>query len=108
MHLYPINGACHRVAPDATAFGHRDADFAMVVVSAWADPTDDKANIGWVRGYSDAIAPHSEVGGYINFMDGDDAERVRANYGGNYDRLLEVKRKYDPDNLFKINQNIVP
>jgi hypothetical protein len=108
MHLYPINGACHRVAPDATAFGHREANFSMVVVSAWADPSDDKANIGWVRDYSRAIAPHSEVGGYINFMDGDDNERVRANYGGNYERLVDVKRKYDPGNIFRINQNIVP
>ncbi|MGA7455077.1 MAG: FAD-binding oxidoreductase [Rhodoplanes sp.] len=108
MHLYPINGACHRVAPDATAFGHREANFSMVVVSAWADPSDDGANIGWVRDYSHAIAPHSEVGGYINFMDGDDNERIRANYGGNYDRLVEVKRTYDPGNLFRVNQNIVP
>jgi FAD/FMN-containing dehydrogenase len=108
MHLYPINGACHRVAPDATSFGHRDANFAMVVVSAWADPSDDEANIGWVRNYADAIAPHSEPGGYINFMDGDDNERVLANYGGNYDRLVDVKRTYDPDNLFRVNQNIAP
>jgi len=108
MHLYPINGACHRVAPDATAFGHRDANFAMVVVSAWADPSDDEANIGWVRNYADAIAPHSEPGGYINFMDGDDNERILANYGGNYDRLVDVKRTYDPDNLFRVNQNIAP
>lgn len=108
MHLYPINGACHKVAPDATAFGHRDANFSMVVVSAWNDAADDKANIEWVRNYSDAIAPHSEVGGYINFMDDDDNERVRANYGGNYDRLVAAKRKYDPGNLFRVNQNIVP
>ena len=53
-------------------------------------------------------APHSEAGGYINFMDGDDVDRVRANYGQNYDRLLEVKRKFDPENLFRINQNIAP
>ena len=108
MHLYPINGACHRVAPDATAFGHREANFAMVIVSASADPNDDEANIKWVRNYSDAIAPFSEVGGYINFMDNDDKERVRANYGSNYDRLVEVKHRYDPDNIFRNNQNIVP
>lgn len=108
MHLYPIDGACHRVGPDATAFGHRDANFSMSVVSAWHDPSDDQANIAWVRDYSNAITPHSEVGGYINFMDDDDNERVRANYGGNYDRLVEAKRKYDPDNLFRVNQNIAP
>jgi FAD/FMN-containing dehydrogenase len=108
MHLYPIDGACHRVASDATAFGHRDANFAMVVVSAWADAADDKANIKWVRDYSDAMAPHSEEGGYINFMDADDNKRVRANYGTNYGRLVDVKRTYDPDNLFKVNQNVAP
>jgi FAD/FMN-containing dehydrogenase len=108
MHLYPINGACHRVAPDATAFGHRDANFAMVVVSAWENPSDDGTNMQWVRDYSTAMAPYSEAGGYINFMDSDDTNRVQANYGTNYQRLVEVKRKYDPGNLFTVNQNIAP
>ncbi|SMX25299.1 FAD-binding oxidoreductase [Boseongicola aestuarii] len=108
MHLYPINGACKRIAPDATAFGHRDANFSMVMLAASNDPADDAKNIKWVRDYSDAMAPHSEQGGYINFMDDDDGERVRANYGANYDRLLSIKRQYDPANLFSINQNIVP
>ena len=108
MHLYPINGACHDVAADATAFGHRDANFSMVVLAASDDPADDAAHTRWVRDYSDAVAPHSEAGGYINFMDDDDGERVRDNYGGNYDRLVEVKRRYDPGNLFRVNQNIAP
>ena len=108
MHLYPIDGACHRVGADETAFGHRDANFSMVVVSAWEDPADDEANTQWVRQYSDAIAPHSEPGGYINFMAADDDDRIPANYGDNYARLLDVKRAYDPDNLFRINQNIQP
>jgi len=108
MHLYPINGACHRVEADATAFGHRDANFSMVIIAASDDPSMDAANTKWVRDYSDAIAPHSEVGGYVNFMDDDDEERVRANYGGNYNRLVDIKRKYDPDNVFRVNQNIVP
>ncbi|MFW8592851.1 FAD-binding oxidoreductase [Cribrihabitans neustonicus] len=108
MHLYPINGACHDVDAGATAFGHRDANFSMVILAASDDPADDAAHKKWVRGYSDAVAPHSEPGGYINFMDEDDAGRVRDNFGGNYDRLLEVKRRYDPDNLFRVNQNIAP
>ena len=108
MHLYPIDGACQRVGADETAFGHRDANFSMVVVSAWEDPADDEANTHWVRQYSDAIAPHSEPGGYINFMAADDDDRVPANYGDNYARLVDVKRAYDPDNLFRINQNIQP
>jgi FAD/FMN-containing dehydrogenase len=108
MHLYPINGACQRVAPEATAFGHRDANFSMVILAASDDPAQDAANTKWVRDYSDAVAPHSEVGGYVNFMDDDDGTRVRANYGTNYDRLVQVKRRFDPDNLFKVNQNIAP
>ncbi len=108
MHLYPINGACHRVASDATAFGHRDANFSMVILSASSDPADDAANTKWVRDYSDAVAPHSEVGGYVNFMDDDDGTRVRANYGTNFDRLVKIKRQYDANNVFRVNQNIAP
>ncbi len=108
MHLYPINGACHRVAADATAFAYRDAAFSPVIVGAWSDAADDAANTAWVRGYYDAVAPHSEAGGYVNFMAGDDQERIKANYKGNYARLVEVKRAYDPDNLFHLNQNIEP
>jgi FAD/FMN-containing dehydrogenase len=108
MHIYPINGACHRVAPDETAFAYRDANFATVIAGMWPDPADNEANIAWVRDYYDATAPHSEEGGYINFMAGDDQDRIRANYKGNYDRLVEVKRAYDPGNLFRINQNITP
>jgi hypothetical protein len=108
VHIYPINGAVHRVAPEATAFAYRDANFAMVIAGMWPDPDDNKANIAWVRDYYDATAPHSEEGGYVNFMAGDDQDRVRANYGDNYQRLVEVKRRYDPGNLFHLNQNIKP
>lgn len=108
MHLYPIDGACHDVAPDATAFGNRDANFSMVIIAASTDPADDASNTKWVRDYSDALAPHSEAAGYVNFMDEDDASRVQANYGENYNRLVQIKRKYDPDNLFRVNQNIAP
>jgi FAD/FMN-containing dehydrogenase len=108
VHIYPINGACHRVAPDATAFAYRDATFATVIAGMWPDPAQNEANIAWVRDFYDATAPHSEEGGYINFMAGDDQDRIRVNYGGNYDRLVDVKRTYDPDNLFHLNQNIRP
>ncbi len=108
MHLYPIDGACHRVAADATAFGHRDANFAMVVLASSNDSSQDEANKKWVRDYSKAIAPFSEAGGYVNFMDEDDDKRVKANYGANYGRLASIKRKFDPDNVFRINQNINP
>ena len=108
MHLYPIDGACHRVGSNATAFGHRDANFAMVIAGAWPDPRDNERNIAWVRDYAAATAPFCDEGGPITFMSEDDQGRVRANYGANYDRLLEVKREYDPDNLFHVNQNIQP
>jgi FAD/FMN-containing dehydrogenase len=108
MHIYPINGACHRVAPDATAFAYRDANFATVIAGMWPDEADDEQNTAWVRGYYDAIAPYSEEGGYINFMADDDQERIRSNYRGNFERLQDIKRRYDPDNLFRHNQNIMP
>ena len=108
MHISPINGACHRVASDATAFGHRDANFATVIAGMWPDPNQNKANIKWVRDYYDATAPLSEQGGYINFAAEDDQGRAPANFGKSYNRLVQVKRTYDPDNLFHVNQNIKP
>jgi len=108
VHIYPINGACHRVAPSDTAFAYRDASFAAVIAGMWPDPADNESSIQWVRDYYDATAPHSEEGGYINFMADDDQSRIRANYKDNYDRLVEVKRSYDPGNLFHLNQNIAP
>jgi FAD/FMN-containing dehydrogenase len=104
--LFPIDGACRRVAPGDTAFAYRDADFAVVLGPSWPDPADTTANIEWGRRYSEAVAPYAEAGGYVNFMSGDDQGRIRANYLGNYDRLVEVKRRYDPDNIFRMNQNI--
>ena len=108
VHIYPINGAVHRVASEATAFAYRDANFATVIAGMWPDPAENAANTKWVRDYYDATAPHSEAGGYVNFMAGDDQDRIKANYRGNYQRLVEVKRAYDPDNLFRLNQNIKP
>jgi FAD/FMN-containing dehydrogenase len=108
MHLYPINGAVHDVGPDATAFGHRDATFAAVIAGMWPDPADNEANTRWVRDYYTAIAPHSAPGGYTNFASGDDQAKVAENYGANYERLREVKRRHDPRNLFALNQNIRP
>lgn len=109
MHLHPINGAAQRVDADETAFGHRDKNFSPVVAGIWDDPADNEANIKWVKDYYAAIHPHSgSDGGYVNFMSDDDDQRAPANYGANYKRLVDVKRSYDPENLFRVNQNIAP
>ncbi|MDI5983404.1 FAD-binding oxidoreductase [Halomonas sp. M4R5S39] len=106
--LFPVDGACQRVAPDATAFAYRDATFATVLGPSWPDPADSEHNIAWGRAYYQALRPYSEEGGYVNFMSADDADRVRADYRQNYDRLVEIKTRYDPSNLFRLNQNIAP
>jgi FAD/FMN-containing dehydrogenase len=106
--LFPIDGACHRVAPEATAFAYREARFATVFGPSWRHAADDAANMEWGRRYYEALRPYSEEGGYVNFMSGDDQGRVRANYRQHYDRLVALKRRWDPDNLFRINQNITP
>ena len=108
VHIYPINGACHRVGEGDTAFAYRDATFATVIAGMWPDPAENEANTAWVRGFYDATAPLSEPGGYVNFMAADDQDRIRDNYKGNYDRLVDVKRAYDSDNRFHFNQNIRP
>jgi FAD/FMN-containing dehydrogenase len=108
MHIYPINGACNRVPADATAFAYRDAKFATVIAGMWPDPADNEKNTRWVKDYYHAVHPHSSAGGYVNFMAGDDQDRIRDNYKGNYDRLVAIKRTYDPANLFHMNQNIRP
>jgi FAD/FMN-containing dehydrogenase len=109
MHLHPINGAARRVGAEETAFGHRDKNFAPVIVGIWPDPADSEVNIRWVKDYYAAIHPHSGTdAGYINFMSGDDDHRAAANYGTNYERLAAVKATYDPDNFFHVNQNIAP
>ena len=108
MHLYPINGAAHRVGKGETAFAYRDAKYGMVILSAGAEAEGDASRRQWVRDYYDALTPYTEPGGYINFMQDDDAGRVQDNYRQNYDRLVAVKRTYDPHNLFHLNQNIKP
>lgn len=108
VHIYPINGACHRVKADVTAFAYRDAQFATVIAGMWPDPAGNPKNTKWVKDYYAALQPHSAAGGYVNFMADDDQGRVKDNYKGNYDRLAQIKRKYDPSNLFHVNQNIKP
>lgn len=110
MHLYPIDGAVQDVAPDATAWGARRARWSMVIAAIDPDPGKAEKLKTWARDYWAAVHKHNPHGGaYINFMmDDEGEERVRAAYGANYNRLAAVKRRYDPSNLFRVNQNIRP
>lgn len=107
-HFYMIDGAVQRVPQEDTAFPYRNVSFAPVIAGMWNDPAENEANTEWVREYWKALHPYAEPGGYINFMDADDQNRITDNYGANYSRLAAVKAKYDPDNFFHINQNIKP
>lgn len=108
MHLYPVDGAAGRVPRDATAWNFRDAKWAEVIVGVSPDPADAKKITQWARDYWNATHPYSTGGAYINFMMDEGQDRIRATYGGHYDRLTAIKAKYDPDNLFRVNQNIAP
>jgi hypothetical protein len=109
MHLYPIDGAAGRVGGGDTAFGYRGARFGQVIVGVDPDPGANDRLIEWTRAYHDELHPHSAGGAYVNMMMHDEgADRVRESFGENFDRLVEVKRRYDPENRFRINQNIAP
>jgi FAD/FMN-containing dehydrogenase len=103
-----IHGAVTRVAPTATAFPHRSGGYNVLVISQWTDPSQTDEGIAWARGTYDRLRPFLADGAYVNYLAADEADRVRAAYGPNYDRLVELKRRYDPDNLFRLNQNINP
>ncbi|GER83245.1 oxidoreductase [Thermogemmatispora aurantia] len=109
MHLYPVNGAASHVSNNATAWSYRDATWAEVIVGVSPDPAQKETITDWARAYWTALHPYAESGAYVNFMmEGEGDERVRAAYRENYERLSQVKRHYDPANLFRINQNIQP
>jgi FAD/FMN-containing dehydrogenase len=108
MHLYPVDGAASRVAKDATAWSFRDAKWSEVIVGVSPDPADKELITAWARAYWDATHPYSAGGAYVNFMMDEGTERVQATYRDNYARLAAVKAKYDPTNLFRVNQNIAP
>jgi hypothetical protein len=107
-HLYPIDGAVHSVARSETAWGFRDATWSMVIAGIDADPKKAGALTAWAKGYWEAVHPHTLGGAYVNFMMDEGVERIKATYRDNYDRLAQIKRKYDPSNFFRINQNIKP
>ncbi len=109
VHLYPIDGAVHRVGKGDTAWSTRDATWSMVIAGIDPDPAKAAQLKRWGRAYWDAVNPFTTGGGYVNFMMDDEGDaRIKATYGDNYERLVAVKRKYDPNNVFRVNQNIKP
>ena len=109
MHLYPVDGAVHRKEKDATAWGYRDATWSMVIFGVDPEPAKAPALRQWARTYWEAVHPFDLAGAYPNFMMDDEGEaRVRAAFADNYERLAALKKKYDPANLFRVNQNIRP
>jgi FAD/FMN-containing dehydrogenase len=108
MHLYPINGAAHDVGSADTAWSYRDATYGAVFAGVDPDPANVDAIRRWSVDYQEALHPYSAGGAYVNMMMDEGQERVRASYGDNYDRLAQIKAKYDPDNTFRVNQNIQP
>ncbi|MEU5264372.1 FAD-binding oxidoreductase [Amycolatopsis sp. NPDC021455] len=108
MHLYPIDGAASRVASDATAFPHRSGGWSGVIVGVDPSPAQAPAISRWTKDYWEELHPTSAGGAYVNFMMEEGQDRVRASYRGNYERLAAVKRRYDPENVFHVNQNIRP
>jgi hypothetical protein len=108
MHMYPIDGAAAGVANEDTAWSYRDSRWAEVIVGVDPDPASAERLTAWAKAYWDDVHPHSAGGAYVNFMMDEGEDRVKATYRGNYKRLASIKKKYDPDNLFRVNQNIRP
>ena len=108
MHLYPVNGAASRVGKTETPWNYRDAVWGMVMVGVDPDPANNDKTIAWTKQYWEALHPYSAGGAYVNMMMDEGEDRVKASYGENYKRLSEIKAKYDPGNLFRVNQNIKP
>lgn len=108
MHLYPIDGAVHKKNRNDTAWSFRESKWAEVIVGVDPDPLNNEKIISWTKDYWEALHPYSAGGAYINFMMDEGQERIKATYRENYDRLSLIKNKYDPYNLFNVNQNIIP
>ncbi len=108
MHLYPIFGKAHDVEATETPWAYRDANWSQVIVGVDPEPANKEKITKWTKDYYDAIHPYSAGGAYVNFMMEEGQDRVKASYGNNYNRLVEIKKKYDPNNFFRVNQNINP
>jgi hypothetical protein len=109
MHLYPVNGAAHKVGSNETPWSHRDAVWSEVIVGVDPDPANKDRITEWAKSYWQALHPYGDGGGYVNFMmEGEGEDRIRATYRDSYDKLARIKAKYDPNNFFRVNQNIRP
>ena len=108
MHLYPINGAVRRVKKQATPWWYREATWSQVIVGVDPDPANKEMVSAWAKEYWNALHPYAAGGAYINFMMEEGEDRIRATYGKNYARLVKIKRRRDPANFFRVNQNIMP
>jgi hypothetical protein len=108
MHLYPINGAVRRVKKKATPWWYRDATWSQVIVGVDPDPANKEMVSAWAKEYWNALHPYAAGGAYINFMMEEGEDRIRATYGKNYARLVKIKKRRDPANFFRVNQNIMP
>jgi hypothetical protein len=108
MHMYPIDGAAHDADSSDTAWAYRDANWGSVFAGVDPDPANADTIRRWSIDYQEALHPYSSGGAYLNMIMDEGEDRVRASYRGNYDRLSQIKRTYDPHNLFRVNQNIRP
>jgi FAD/FMN-containing dehydrogenase len=108
LHIYPMDGAVHDAGPNDTAFAHRDVKFVHIIAAVTPNRADLPTHREWVRDYWDALHPYSAGGSYVNFLMEEGDERIAQSYSGNHERLAAIKAKYDPQNVFRVNQNIRP
>lgn len=108
VNIFPVDGAVNRIGKNETAYSYRDANFIHVIAAMYPDPADTPNNVAWVKNYWNALHPYSAGGAYVNFLMDEGQDRIKATYRDNYERLVEIKNKYDPTNLFHVNQNIKP
>jgi len=108
IELAYLGGAAARIAARETAFGDRSAPFILNLLANWSDPLDDTGNISWIRGVFNKLRPAMKPGVYINFMSGDEQDRAPEAYHERWDRMVAVKSQYDPNNYFRLNQNVPP
>jgi FAD/FMN-containing dehydrogenase len=103
-----MQGAIAEADHDASAFPHRDKLFSFTIAPKWSDSERDEELVGWAREFHEALEPYTAEGVYVNYMDNDEGDRVEEAYGDRYERLVELKNEWDPENLFDVNQNIKP